>query len=281
MGSMKLCRKCGIKIEGDWAEQADYHVGCFPDFERMPGFEMTGFDIGLKEDLTEIIRWANNNSGRSQQVALGCSEVGQECDLKLAYRMANIPTVHHSMDPWPAIVGTSVHAWMERAVNDFQGVHGTSRWLTELSVYPSTIMAGHTDLYDSETFTVLDYKFPGSDNLKKMRTDGPSQQYMTQVQLYGLGHERAGRRVDRVGLVALGRQGWLKDMWVHTVPYDREAALAAVKRIFTLGDRMLALGLPESGAWEQIERSPTRLCSWCPMWNRDEKVPSAKGCPGK
>lgn len=274
-----LCRACGTIIPGDW--EGEWHVGCYPAFERMPGFEMTGFDLELKEDLVEVVLWANRNAGRSQQVALGCSEVGQECDLRLAYRMADMPAVHDGGDPWPAIVGTSIHAWMEQAVNDFQQVHSTRRWLTELAVYPDTIVAGHTDLYDTETFTVLDYKFPSPDNFKKMKTDGPSAQYVTQVQLYGLGHERAGRRVDRVGIVALGRQGWLKDLWVWTVPYDREHALGAVRRIFELGDRMMALGLPESDAWEQIERSPTRLCSWCPMWNRGEKTATSKGCPGK
>lgn len=275
----RLCRKCGSLIDEVWPHP--WHVQCWPDFERMPGFEMTGFDIGLKEDLTEVIRWANNHAGRSQQVALGCSEVGQECDLRLAYRMANMPSVHNGGDPWPAIVGTSIHAWMERAINDFQAVNGTSRWLTELEVYPNALVAGHTDLYDTETGTVLDHKFPSPDNFKKMKTDGPSAQYITQVQLYGLGHENAGRLVNRVGIVALGRQGWLKDLWVHTVPYDREHALAAVKRIYDLGARMIELGLPESGAWQEIERSPTRLCSWCPMWNRNETEPSAKGCPGK
>jgi len=281
MTGAKLCRKCGTVIESDWAVQADYHVGCFPDFDVMPGFEMSGFDIGLKEDLTEIVIWANNNARRSLQVGLGCSEVGQECDLRLAYRMANMPAVHHGNDSWPATVGTAIHAWMEQAVNDFQGVNGVRRWLTELEVFPSLIVAGHTDLYDIETSTVLDWKFPSPDNLKKMRTSGPPLQYVTQVQLYGLGHENAGRPVKRVGLVALGRQGWLKDMWVWTTEYDREHALGAIKRIHTIGARMIELGLPESGAWQEIERSPTRLCSWCPMWNRDQKEPGARGCPGK
>ena len=274
-----LCRACGTAIAGDWP--GEWHVGCWPEFTRMPGFEMTGFDLTLKEDLTEIILNAQNNSSRSKQVALGCSEVGQECDLRLAYRMADMPAVHNGGDPWPAIVGTAIHTWMEQAVNDFQGMHGIKRWLTELSVYPSTIVAGHTDLYDTETATVLDYKFPSPDNLKKMKTNGPPAQYVTQVQLYGLGHERAGRPVKRVGLVAVGRQGWLKDMWVWTTEYDRQAALDAVERIFSLGRKMIELGLPDSGAWNQIDRVPTRLCSWCPMWNRNAEQPGANGCPGK
>lgn len=278
---MKLCRKCGSMMESEWAKESDYHVGCFPDFEVMPGFDMTGFDLGLKEDLTEIVIWANNHAVRSKQVALGCSEVGQECELRLAYRMADVPTVHHNNDPWPATVGTAIHAWMEQAVNDFQAVHSTRRWLTELAVFPSEIVAGHTDLYDTQTATVIDWKFPSPDNLKKMKINGPPAQYITQVQLYGLGHERAGRPVRRVGLAALGRSGWLKDLWVWTIPYSRDDALSAVARIYSLGAKMMDLGLPESGAWHEISRTPSRLCSWCPMWNRDQKQPSINGCPGK
>ena len=281
MAGSKTCLKCGTVMEPEWAKAADYHVGCYPDFVIMPGFEMTGFDLGLKEDLTEIVLWANNNAHRSLQVGLGCSEVGQECDLRLAYRMGNMPAVHNGGDPWPATVGTAIHAWMERAVNDFQAIHGISRWLTELEVYPSLIVAGHTDLYDSETATVLDWKFPSPDNLKKMKTNGPSAQYVTQVQLYGLGHERAGRPIKRVGLACLGRSGWLKDLWVWTTEYDREHALGAIKRIYDIGDKMMTLGLPDSDMWQEIPRSPTRLCSWCPMWNRDTKEPGAHGCPGK
>lgn len=276
---MKLCRKCGGRMEGDWAKQADYHVGCFPDFEAVPGFSMSGFDLGLKEDLTDIVIWANNNAVRSRQVALGCSEVGQECELRLAYRMAAMQPVNFP-DPWPATVGTACHSWMEQAVIDFQAIHETRRWLTELSVYPSTIVAGHTDLYDTETCTVLDWKFPSPDNLKKYKTGEIPPQYVTQVQLYGLGHERAGRCVKRVGLACLGRQGWLKDMWVWTIPYDREHALSAVNRIFALGNKMIELSLPDSGAWDQLERTTSRLCSFCPFWNRNVDSPGDRGCPG-
>lgn len=277
MTGAKLCLKCGMVMTADWP--GDYHVGCYPDFELMPGFDMTGFDMEVREDLIEIILWAQKHARRSQQVALGCSEVGQECDLKLAYRMANMAAVHNGGDPWPSIVGTSIHSWMEQAINDYQDVHGIRDWFTELEVAPSPLVRGRTDLYRKGL--VLDWKFPGSDNLRKMRQEGPSTQYQTQVQLYGLGHLRAGRRVDRVGIVALGRQGWLKDMFVWTTPYDEAVATAALDRIYALGARMIDLGLPESERWAEINRAPSRLCSWCPMWNRNESKPSSKGCPGK
>lgn len=275
----RLCRNCGVIIDPSWPHE--FHVGCWPDFTKMPGFDMTGFDIEVKENLTGIILWAERNRGRSTQVGLGVSEVGQACDLKLAYRMANMPAIHNGMDPWPAIVGTSIHAWMEQAVKDFQHVHGIAEWFTEMEVYPSDLVKGHTDLYHAPRATVLDWKFPGSTNMRDMRKNGPSDQYQIQVQLYGLGHIRAGRPVKRVGIVALGREGWLKDMFVWTTEFDQEMAEKALARIYAIGGRMIDLGLPESGAWQEIERSPTRLCSWCSYWNRNEDTPSSKGCPGR
>lgn len=274
-----LCRKCGVVITGDWP--GEWHVGCYPDFEKLPGFDMTGFDLELREDLIEVALWAQRHSHRSQQVALGCSEVGHTCDLRLAYKIAGAAAVHNGGDPWPAIVGTATHSWWEQAMANYQGVHGIDRWLTELEVHPSPIVRGHTDLYDAEKFIVLDFKFPSADNIKKMRDQGPPEQYITQVQLYGLGHIRAGRRVERVGLVALGRQGWLKDMWVWTTPFDQGHAEKALQRIYDLGAKMLDMGLPESDRWEELDRDPSRLCSWCPYYNRNATVATSNGCPGR
>lgn len=273
-----LCLKCGVVITGDWP--GEYHVGCYPDFVKMPGFDMTSYDLEVKEDLTEIILWAQKNAARSRQVALGVSEVGNECDLRLAYKMAGVPTTSNTPDPWPSIVGTSIHTWMERAVNDYQGVHSIAEWLTELEVAPSPLVQGHTDLYHAPRHLVLDWKFPSPDNLRKMRQEGPSLQYQVQVQLYGLGHVHAGRPVQRVGIVALGRQGWLKDMYVWTTAFDRVMAEAALQRIYDIGSNMIDKGLPESNHWDEVKRVPSRLCAWCPWFNGDAAFASKQGCPG-
>ena len=275
---MRLCRKCGVAIDGDWP--GEWHVGCYPDFERMPGFDMTGFDMEVREDLIEIVQWASRHSARSRQVALGVSEVGNECELRIAYKMAGVPITSNSPDPWPSVVGTSIHTWMERAVGDYQDVHSIREWFTELQVAPSPLVQGHTDLYHEPRKLVLDWKFPSPDNLRALRREGPSVQYRTQVQLYGLGHVNAGRQVDRVGIVALGRQGWLKDMYVWTVPFDRQAAEDALKRVYRIGSSMIEAGLPESGRWGEISRTPSRLCAWCPWYSPDSPAPSGKGCPG-
>lgn len=276
-----LCLACGKKMEV-LEPGFHYHPLCIPEFTAVPGIGMSFHDLGIKEDLIEIIRWAQNNSHRSRQVALGCSEVGHGCDRRIAYRMANVPEYNTTMDPWPAIVGTAVHQWMERALDDFQQVHGTGRWLTELEVHPSPLVRGHTDLYDVENACVLDWKFPSADNMRKMKAEGPSEQYVTQVQLYGMGQVNAGRPVKRVGIVALGRQGWLKDLWVWTTPYDPAVAQAALDRVNQVGFRLIELMEkdPPVHVYHQIPAQSSRLCTWCPWFNPNLRTATDAGCPG-
>jgi CRISPR/Cas system-associated exonuclease Cas4 (RecB family) len=52
-----------------------------------------------------------------------------------------------------------------------------------------------------------------------------------QVQLYGYLIEEAGHMVHEVCLVAIPRDGWQKDVKVHTEPYDREKALQGIQWI--------------------------------------------------
>lgn len=276
---MTSCKHCGKANGENWPY--DWCVVHWPEFEAMPGMHgMSPFELGLKDDLINIVQWAQNNSRRSQQVALGCSEVGHPCDRRLAYKMAGVAEPNNRTDPWPAVVGTSIHSWMEQAVNDFQHVHGTKRWLTEMEVLPNPLVMGHTDLFDLETHTVLDWKFPSPANLKTMRVDGVSSQYMTQVQLYGLGHVNAGRRVERVGIAALGRQGWLKDMFVHTAPFDASSAQKAIQRIFDIADKLIVMDISNNpGGWKEISSKPDRLCSYCPFWRNGITV-DEKGCAG-
>lgn len=276
-----LCRGCGKTMEV-LEPGFFYHPLCIPPFTAVPGMNgMNMYEMELREDLLEVIQWTQRNSKRSQQVALGCSEVGHDCDRRVAYTMAGIqgPNVH--TDQWPAIVGTAVHEWMQRAFEEFQHYHGVSEWLTELEIHPSQLVMGHSDLYHAPRGLVLDWKFPGPDGMRKMKQDGPSAQYMTQVQLYGLGNVLAGRKVERVGIVAVGRSGWLKDIFIHTVEFDRAAAEKALQRVYDLGHRLITDAVLEHPQlWSTIPASPSRLCMWCPFYDRSLRSASDKGCPG-
>src|SRR5512145_848218 len=118
------CKGCGKP-----SDDLQYHLACWP--EHLPTPEgLSPYGLELKAELIQVALWANRNASRSQQVSLGCSEARQECTRRLGYRMANIPTLKHSQDPWPAIVGTACHSWWESAINDYQAANGTHQWLT-------------------------------------------------------------------------------------------------------------------------------------------------------
>lgn len=275
-----LCKDCQLPIRNEWP--GPWCVPCWPELEPMPGQDnMTPFDLGIKDDLINIVRWAHNSAPRSKQIALGISEVGHPCERRIAYTMADIPAVNLFADPWPATVGTAVHSYMEQAVEAYQDAHGWDEWDTELKIYADDLIGGHTDLYNKKKFTVLDYKFPSGDNVKKMKKEGPSLQYRVQVHLYGLGHERAGRRVDRVGIVALGRQAWLKDLYVWTEPYDREFALRALQRVYSLGSKLIEMDIVNNPQlWADIPAKPDFICRFCPFYSRGAITTDQNGCPG-
>lgn len=279
---MISCEACGKDLE-PIEEGFNFHVECIPLFTAIPGMNgMSQYDLEIREDVIEMVRWADANTPRHLQKKIGCSEAGHPCDRRIGYRLANVGEGgYFTNDPWPAIVGTAVHSWMEDAVHRFQQAHGLDHWVTEQEVWPSPVVKGHTDLYDAKRHLVLDWKFPSPDNLRKMREDGPSQQYKTQVRLYGLGHLQAGRPVKRVGIVAMGRQGWLKDAYVWTEEFDRAVAEAAVDRVLRIGRFLLSRDLAVPDTWQTLKAEPSRLCHWCPWFRRDVKEASQKGCPGK
>lgn len=259
----------------------EYHPACAPDDAVVPGTQETFGDLAIREEMTQIIKWQASQSDRSQQVALGCSEAGDPCTRKIAMTMAGVPKTNYATDPWPAIVGTSIHTWFEQAVKDYQQANGDAGWLTELEVLASAWLPGHIDLY--RPGLVLDLKNPSSANLTKMRKTGAGDKYFAQVQLYGLGVERSGRTVERVGFVMLPRDGFLKKMWVKTFPYDREFAHSILARLVELGKTMKSLDIlnhPER--WDQIPAEPNYiLCSFCPFYRGGSKPADETGCPGK
>lgn len=240
----------------------------------------------IKRILSDIILWNERTSPRSLQKTIGPSEIGNTCDRRIAYRIAGVPGTNIWSDPWPAIVGTAIHDWLERAVNRFQAENQQHDWLTELRVQPDPLVQGRSDAFHVPTGTVVDYKTTNADTMRKLRKgEPPSPGYITQINLYGLGHERAGRVVKNVALVYYPRAGWLDDAFVWHAAYDRDTAERALDRLYRIGYRLLDLDIqthPERFA--DIQASPGDGCVWCPMFNRDLD-PTVKasdtGCPGR
>lgn len=285
-----LCKKCGSRLADVLvAAGSEYHELCTPaeafDFDEpplQPGLASGHAAMRLRDDVTELITWADRNSERSLQKQIGASELSQ-CIRRIGYRLAGVPSAGNHGDPWPAIVGTGIHMWMEQAIGRFEAAHRVGRWKAEMTVAPHEKVAGHTDVYDTETFTVIDWKSKGTEEMREIRKGVITfDDAIQQVNLYGRGHERAGRRVDNVALVFMPRGGWLSGIYVWMAPYDRQLALDALDR----RDKAEA-GIewyrvaeqPEN--WARFPAVPGKSCTWCP-WHRPElTLASELGCPGK
>jgi len=258
--------------------------GALIEFVDPPG-SITGEALAVRKELTDVIGWADKNSSRSQQVAIGPSELGDACDRRLGYRIAGIPFAN-DYDHWPAVVGTAVHTWLEAAVTDYQRVHGLQRYLTERRVHPNDWVMGHSDLYDSERKMIIDWKTVSSKNLAKFKAEGPPESYVIQVNLYGMGQINAGFPVEKVCLVALPRAGWLSDMWVWVGDYDPTIAQLALDRVNNIGAKLIALDVIDNPhRWVEVEAQPSKLCGWCPFYRQgtppDDGVGANEhGCPG-
>lgn len=244
----------------------------------------------LRSQLLEIIYWADRNSPRSQQLAIGPSEIGVECDQQLARTLAAMPQVNFRFDPWAGIVGTGIHSWMQQAVDRYleehvvlQGDVNGPTWVTETRVSADENISGSSDLYTGD---VVDYKSAAADKIKKMKEGDVSlipMQYRVQGHIYGLGNVRAGRKVRDIVLVFLPRNGLITNMFIHREPYDELIAFKALDRLYRLVDEMNALGLPEKPEnWGAVTMAPGPGCWYCGFFKAGVAgdQPNQFGCPG-
>jgi hypothetical protein len=252
-------------------------------FARLPGPDPR--TTALKAELSKIILWNEQNSSRSQQRAIGPSELGNECNRRIAYRIAGTTAVNIWADPWPAIVGTSVHDWLEKAINRYQGQVEDLSYATELRVYPDALVKGRSDIFKYSDGLVVDWKTTGANGMRKLHKGLIPEGYKTQVMIYGLGHKRAGREVREVALVFLPRSGWLDDMYIWRAPYDEEVALKALARMYAIGDQLIGMDIENNPhRFQFVEATPGDECVWCPFFNKDldpDIAATDKGCPGR
>jgi hypothetical protein len=207
--------------------------------------------------------------------------MGQPCARRLLYEAWATEPANTDSDPWPAIVGTAVHAWLADAFQADNARLGRLRWLVEQRVYLTDGLSGTADLFDLDTATVIDHKVLGPSSLKTLRTDGPPPVYRTQLHLYGYGYARAGVRVDRVAIAAYPRSGWLNGLHVWSEPYDPTVAEAALDRHSGLVALGAALDLDaHPDRWAHIPTADAAGCAWCPFWRGGNAPADGSGCPG-
>lgn len=281
-----LCVYCGTEmmaiVDGEWQSS---HPDCGPRFEEPGDGTRDPFSVLLKSQLTEIIRWADRESPRSKQIQIGPSEIGDPCDRRIGYKLAEVPECNDQFDPWAAIVGTAIHAWLDKAVTEWMRSTGTADWGTETELSINDFVQGHSDLYSVPHQAVIDWKTAGPTVMKKVVKDGPSDGYIIQTHIYGYGFERAGTPVKKVSLVFLPRAGRLQDMYVWSADYDRDVAVQALRRLFEIARRVVDLETSiHPHRWEQLDSSPSNSCGFCPWYNSmkpKEEGANDRGCPGR
>jgi hypothetical protein len=245
------------------------------------------FAVALKRDLIEIIKWKDKGNPRSHQVNIGPSELSSPCDRRVGYRLAGIPQVNTTLDPWPAIVGTAVHDWLDKAVQSWNGefvfLNGPE-WLTEERLTFSEWVTGKSDLFHVPTGTVIDWKGTSPDKMKKILKEGSPENYKTQIQIYGWGYQQLGFNVKRVALAYFPRAGNIKDLHVETFEFDPTVGPKAVARVPAVAEVLVNLEVFRNPhRWEQVDSFPSHDCGFCPWYNprrSSEQGASNEGCPG-
>jgi hypothetical protein len=226
----------------------------------------------IRSDIVTRINAFGASRPRSMQKQVGCSSLGGVCDRKLGYQILGLNAPRGKSTAWLATIGTAIHTYLETVFT------GSDEWVTEQPVtvkHRGIEIPGTVDLYSITHRTVIDFKLVGESTLAKARANKISRQYAVQVQLYGLGLQQAGHKVDKVGILFLPRNKELADAVLFETPFDPQVAHMALERYALIDSAVSARGI-EALADLATADAP---CTWC-EWFNPISTELANGCPG-
>jgi hypothetical protein len=252
--------------------------------------QMTATAAGPPPSTVDLMRGVladlDASRPRSQQKRIGPSELGTPCQRQLAMKLADVPRQPQPGVPWAPMQGTAVHGLMEEALRLHNTQLGRPRWVIEERLHMDDEISGSGDAFDTDTDTVVDWKFVGTTALREVRRKTIANHllvkpdYRIQAHLYGLGHERAGRTVRWVRLVFLARSHDYSESAEWTEAYDPDIAIKALARYYGTQDLIAALNLTANpDMWELVPAEPGKACAWCPF-RRVGGPADDTGCPG-
>lgn len=232
-------------------------------------------------DVLSVIEEAYHANPRNHQAAIGMSEIGTPCPRKLAYRLGGQERINPARMSWRSFSGTAIHAYLADIFTQANSGRTRTRWLTEHSVTADRVgdgpLLGHTDLYDTQTGNVLDWKNVSRLTMKSVRGGVIPPGYRVQAHCYGRGWELKGYEVDRVYILFMPQGGEVEEFIWWNEPYDRAVALKAMARanqLYGIGQVMGFKSLAEM-------TTPVRdYCEYCPWYSPLNSDPSLGRCPG-
>lgn len=185
--------------------------------------------IDLHGMLTKSLNAYDSQRDRSQQVEVGPSSIGG-CRRRVWHDLKQSPKTNENTDKLAAILGTFIHAGIEKSIQR-EDPFGDN-FLIEQE-FSHGDLKGHVDLFIKDQGLVVDWK---TTKVKSLRYF-PSAQQRMQVQVYGYLLSQNGHEVKKVSLVAIPRDGEMGDIKVHVEDYSPEIAeeglawLAEIKAI--------------------------------------------------
>lgn len=235
-------------------------------------------------EIRRVVRESAERAPRSQQIHLGPSEIGHLCHRQVAGKLAGLPRTNHVVDPWPSVVGTAVHAWLEQAFRSDNDRAGRIRWVPETRVTPIDGHSGTGDLYDAAEQAVDDHKVLGESSMAKVRSAaGPPRHYVVQLLLYAQGFRRLGLPVARVALLAYPRTGpSLDGLYVWERPHTAADVelLAEVETELAYRKRWAEAIRAGVADLRDVPADTADECHFCPFYRPQTARDGGPGCAG-
>lgn len=238
-------------------------------------------------ELKGIVKRYAARAPRSVQKSLGPSELGEECDRQVVAKMAATKHTNNVGDPWPSVMGTAGHAYVEGAFQWDNADQQYARWITEARVTPDPGPDPHpgtADLYDAYNRALVDHKFLGQASMTKLKSKGPKRVYYIQLLLYRLGYLNLGLPVDRIVLIAWPRTGSsLDDMyvWEHTPTAEDDELVAEVLKNTARRQEIAQLVRTNQFNIMDVTATPSDdSCFYCPLYRPQSAYDGKYGCPG-
>jgi hypothetical protein len=218
----------------------------------------------LARRYRELVRHSFSTDRRSLQSEIGSSEIGWECDRRLAYRLSGA-AVTNPGDPMAAIFGTGLHLWLSR---EFDRINSRRfRYLVEYGCTYRGVL-GHGDLFDLETATVVDWKSTTIAKIRSMRRSEVPAYYVVQIQHNAAALAADGWQPQAVALKFFPKDSTLDNSWLWRSVPDRAVVDTAIDRVDRLRNTDPAV----------VPATPGRHCAFCAQYDKDS-TDLSRSCP--
>lgn len=206
---------------------------------EQPAAPMTDLGRELTARLKETFySYCNRRTkdNRSAQATMGPSEMGSPCSRRLALSLMRQPPCNPGGDNWASFVGTCIHAGLAEMFMWADANTGRFAVETPLEFDSAWVPKGTGDLLDRTLMMFLDHKAMGKWSRNKLKSQGPSQLYRTQIHVYAHGARKRGEKVEHVAIIGWPRdEATLDDLYVWTEPYRPDIVQAAFERVERIG----------------------------------------------